>query len=210
MEGAGGHARAQAERAEAVAQLARGLAGEGEGEDVAGVGVAGLDPPGDAPGQHPGLARPGRRQDGQGPRRRGHRPALRVVEVVEQAIGTATAGEVIRAPGHLAQSVTAPADALRTVPVIMRARSDARNTAAFAVSAVCGKTFSIVPSARRAMAWSGVMFSVLARTSVASRIDPRVRVRRGPQADHPDPGGAEFDRHGPHDGLDGAVGGADA
>jgi hypothetical protein len=87
VERSGGHARAQAERPQPAVELARGLAGEGQGQHVAGVGVAGLHPPGDAAGQHPGLARSGRRQDGERARGRGHGAALGVVEVIQQLIG---------------------------------------------------------------------------------------------------------------------------
>lgn len=66
------------------------------------------------------------------------------------------------------QSGTTPADALRTVPVIMRARSEARNAAAAAVSVVRGDTFSRVLAARLAFAWSVVMFIVAAIPAVRS------------------------------------------
>ncbi len=77
--------------------------------------------------------------------------------------------------------MTAPADELRIVPVIMRARSEARNAAALAVSEVRGDTLSIVPSARLAVAWSLVMFILLATTSVVSwmvRVSGFAAVRR--------------------------------
>jgi hypothetical protein len=65
VEGAGGDALAHPELPQAGAELARRLAGEGQGEDVTGVGRAGGDPPGDPAGQHPGLARPGAGEDAQ-------------------------------------------------------------------------------------------------------------------------------------------------
>jgi len=49
---------------------------------------------------------------------------------------------------------------LRTVPVIIRARSEARKTAALAVPVVRGDTFSSVLSARLVLAGSLVMFIV--------------------------------------------------
>lgn len=51
-------------------------------------------------------------------------------------------------PEGSAQSQTAPAEWLRTVPVIMRPRSEARNAATLAVSRVRGDTFNMVESAR--------------------------------------------------------------
>src|SRR5262249_24449967 len=44
--------------------------------------------------------------------------------------------------------MAAPADALRTVPVIIRAFSEAANTAVFAMSAMVGETFRRVMSGR--------------------------------------------------------------
>jgi len=64
--------------------------------------------------------------------------------------------------------VTTPADELRTVPVIMRARSEARSAAALAVSVVRGDAFNRVLSARLALAWSGVMFIIVAIAPVTS------------------------------------------
>ena len=46
------------------------------------------------------------------------------------------------------QSQTAPTDALRTVPVSIRAESEAKSTAVLAVSAVLGLAFNMVFSAR--------------------------------------------------------------
>ena len=86
MEGAGGHAVAQAEAAEPVPELARGLAGEREGQDVAGVGIAGLDAPGDARVSTRVLPDPPG-EDAQGPGRGGDGTPLCLVQVVEQAIG---------------------------------------------------------------------------------------------------------------------------
>ena len=52
------------------------------------------------------------------------------------------------------QSQTAPTDALMTVPVSIRAESEAKSTAVLAVSAVLGLTFSIVVSAKERANWS--------------------------------------------------------
>src|SRR5690606_26596976 len=60
--------------------------GEDQRQHMALVRVPGRHPPGDPPGQHAGLARPGRGQDGERAGGRGHRPALHLVEVVEQVI----------------------------------------------------------------------------------------------------------------------------
>ena len=53
----------ESESVEASAQLARCLAGEGQRERVASIGVTGRDPVSDAPGEHSGLARPGTGDD---------------------------------------------------------------------------------------------------------------------------------------------------
>ncbi len=66
VEGAGGHLVAQAENAQPGPQLAGGLAGEGEGQHPSGVVAVGQRAPGDAPGEHAGLAGSGARPDRQG------------------------------------------------------------------------------------------------------------------------------------------------
>jgi hypothetical protein len=87
VERTGGHAVTQSQGPETVPQLTRGLAGERQGQDMAGVGIAGLDAPGDATSENPGLARSRRCEDRQGPGRRRDGTPLRLVQVVEQAIG---------------------------------------------------------------------------------------------------------------------------
>ena len=57
MEGAGGDRSAYAETTEARAQLAGGLAGEGDREHVRGIDEPLARLPGDATGEHAGLAR---------------------------------------------------------------------------------------------------------------------------------------------------------
>ena len=71
--------------------LGGGLVGEGDRQDRAGVGLALGDQPGDPPGQHPGLAGPGAGHDQQRRARVHHRRALRLVEALEQLVGTGTA-----------------------------------------------------------------------------------------------------------------------
>ena len=68
MEGAGGDLLPQPEAAQAAPELAGGLAGEGQGEDVAALGPVGGDPVGDPSGQRPRLARTRARDDEQRPR----------------------------------------------------------------------------------------------------------------------------------------------
>ena len=87
VEGAGRDLVAQAESPLASSQLDRGLAGEGEGEDPSRVGLASEDPPGDAPGQHPGLARSGPGQDDDRAAFGGDGVDLGPIETVEQSIG---------------------------------------------------------------------------------------------------------------------------
>ena len=87
VERAGRDAVAQSEATQSITQLGRGLPGEGEGEDVALVGVGGADAPGDAPREDPGLAGSRGRQDRERPRRRRHRTPLCLVEIVEQVFG---------------------------------------------------------------------------------------------------------------------------
>ncbi len=77
---------AQAEVTQPRPQLARRLAGEGEGEGMAGVQVATRRPVGDAPGEDPGLARAGAGVDAQGPGGAGHGGSLGLVEAPEQRV----------------------------------------------------------------------------------------------------------------------------
>ena len=81
----------------ALAHLARGLVGEGDREDLAGPRVAGGEQVGDAPGQHPGLARPGARDDEQR-RSRGARPP-RAAAGLRSATRSSAAGPRRRAAG---------------------------------------------------------------------------------------------------------------
>ena len=64
VERAGFDVVADAGAQQPAAQLAGGLAGERQRQRVAGVGGADLDAVGDAPGEHPRLARPGAGDDG--------------------------------------------------------------------------------------------------------------------------------------------------
>ena len=67
VERAGGDRVPQPETAQPAGELDRRLAGEGHGEDLAGVVVADRHPVGDASGQHPRLARAGAGEDAQAP-----------------------------------------------------------------------------------------------------------------------------------------------
>jgi hypothetical protein len=100
VEGAGGGDVAQTEAAQPAGQLTGRLAGEREGEDVAGVGVAGDRPPGDAPGEHPRLSRAGAGPDAQRVRRVRDRPPLVRVEPHQQRVGV-HARRVVTAPRRL-------------------------------------------------------------------------------------------------------------
>ena len=81
---------AEAERPQAVGELAGRLAGEGQREDVAGVEVAGGGPPGDAAREHARLARPGAGEDAQRRHGGGDGRALRAVASFEQGVGVHT------------------------------------------------------------------------------------------------------------------------
>ena len=70
--------------ADLTVELARGFAGEGERDDVPGIGGLGLAPMGDAAREHPRLARTGAREDHEWGGFGGHRLALGVVQPVEQ------------------------------------------------------------------------------------------------------------------------------
>jgi hypothetical protein len=87
VERSGGRQLPQAEATEAAPQLAGRLTRERQAQRPAGVDEPGARLPGEAAGQHPGLARPGRGQDGNGAVRVGHGPPLGVVEPVEEAVG---------------------------------------------------------------------------------------------------------------------------
>src|SRR5262249_15968975 len=71
----------------------------------------------------------------------------------------------------LRQSSAAPAVAFTTVPVSMRARSEAIRTAAFAVSWMVAGTFRKVDWGIWAIAWSLVICSWPARKSIVSWMD---------------------------------------
>ena len=86
MEGAGLDPVADPRAVEAAAQLAGGFAGEGEHQRVAGLGGPGDDAVGDAAGEHPGLAGPGARDDGDEAGFGDDGPTLIRVEVVEQRV----------------------------------------------------------------------------------------------------------------------------
>ncbi len=86
VEGARRGQVAQAEGAEAGVELAGGLAGEGDREHVAGVGVAGEAAVRDPAGEHPGLARAGAGEDGERVGRAGDGGALVRVEAVEELL----------------------------------------------------------------------------------------------------------------------------
>ena len=87
MEGAGGDAVAQAEVAEAVGELARRLAGEGDREDMPRLEVVVGGSVGDAARQDAGLARAGAREDAQRLRGRRDGPRLSLVQAAEAALG---------------------------------------------------------------------------------------------------------------------------
>ena len=91
VEGAGRHLLPDAELAQPGAELRRRPPGEGEGEDVGGEGGALRHPPGDAPGEHAGLARPGAGEDAQGGGVGDHGLPLGVVEPVEKPAAGAVA-----------------------------------------------------------------------------------------------------------------------
>src|SRR5205807_2305519 len=84
MERARRHLVAYAELGQPGAELARGPAGEGEGEHVAGIGRAAGHAPGDAPGEGPRLARPGAGEDAERGRRAGDGLGLGRVEARQQ------------------------------------------------------------------------------------------------------------------------------
>ena len=86
VEGAGGH-RAHPEAVQALRQLAGGLAGERDREDVAGRNPALLDQPRHPSGENPGLARSGRSEDRERRGVVGDRGALRRIEVGEERVG---------------------------------------------------------------------------------------------------------------------------
>ena len=69
--------------ADALLHLARGLVGEGDGEDLRRPGPPGGEDVGDARGQHPGLAGPRAGQHQHRPVERHHRLALLRIEVLE-------------------------------------------------------------------------------------------------------------------------------
>ncbi len=87
VERAGGEVVAQAKIAEPMGELAGGFAGEGEGQHVAGIEVVRGGSPGDAPGEHPRLARPRARKDAQRAGGTGDRTSLGVVQSREQPVG---------------------------------------------------------------------------------------------------------------------------
>src|SRR2546421_5011010 len=68
------------------------------------------------------------------------------------------------------QSAAAPAVEFTTVPVIIRARSETRKTAAFAVSEVLAGVFRKFRLAIPAIIWSLVTFILRAKTSIVCRI----------------------------------------
>ncbi len=80
VEGARGDAGPHRQALEPVAQLARGPAGEGDGEHVRRVEALGRGPPRDPAGQDPGLARTGPGEHGQRRRVGDHGAALLLVE----------------------------------------------------------------------------------------------------------------------------------
>ena len=90
VEGAGGHLLPDAELAQPGAELRRRPAGEGEGQDVRGDRGSLRHPPGDAPGEDAGLARPGAGEDAQGGGVGDDCLPLGVVEPVEKPAGGST------------------------------------------------------------------------------------------------------------------------
>ena len=78
---------AHAETAEALGELAGGLAGERDGEHVRGRDALLLDEPRDPAGEHARLARAGRGQDRERRRFVGHGRALRRIEVGQEGVG---------------------------------------------------------------------------------------------------------------------------
>ena len=86
VEGAGGDALAHAEAGEAAAQLARGLAGEGDRERVGGLEPFLRGHPGDAAREDARLARPRAGQDRQGRGGAGDRVALGGVEAAQEFV----------------------------------------------------------------------------------------------------------------------------
>ncbi len=106
VEGPRGHP-GQAERAQPVDHLARGLVGEGDDQglvDLDGTGADGVRRP---PADDPGLAGPGGGKDGDGAFDGEDRLALRLVQVVEQPRGVKVL-RVLRCGRH-PSSMTAPA-----------------------------------------------------------------------------------------------------
>jgi hypothetical protein len=87
VEGAGVHTAAQAEPAQAVAQLAGRLAGEGHREDPVGVERAHRRAVGDPVREDPGLAGAGAGQDAQRRRLGHHGLVLGRVEAARQVAG---------------------------------------------------------------------------------------------------------------------------
>ena len=87
VEGAGLDAVPHADAPEPTGELAGRLAGERHAQDVGRLDLTRGDPVGDARGEDPGLARAGRRDDGQRRGRRRRRPALVVVQAGERRRG---------------------------------------------------------------------------------------------------------------------------
>ena len=94
VEGAGAHAcpplvawAGDAERVQPTSELARGLACEGDRQDVRGLDSTRGDLPGDAVGEHPGLARSRAGQDREGCPVGRDRVALCGIEALEEPLG---------------------------------------------------------------------------------------------------------------------------
>ena len=103
------------QRRDALLHLARGLVGEGDGEDLPGRRAALGEQVGDAVGEHPGLARPGAGDDQQRPALVHDRGALLRVQTLEQALGRRLGRRVGEESGlvHLGARVRRVADIIR-------------------------------------------------------------------------------------------------
>ena len=98
-------------RLQALAHLPGGLVGEGDGQDLPGVGAPGRDEVGDAARQDPGLARTGPGYDEQRAAFVDDRLVLLGVEAAEDPLGPGVAGVAHRRLGSRACAI--PAGALR-------------------------------------------------------------------------------------------------
>jgi hypothetical protein len=96
VEGHDPHAarRAAQQQLDALAHLLRGLVGEGDRQQLGVARLSGLDEPGDAVGEDPGLARSGAGEDQQRPLAVRHRLALGWVEPFEEGLDAVVGGSL--------------------------------------------------------------------------------------------------------------------